>query len=158
MRNSFFLLLVLAALLGSCRGSKVLSGSDIVAVQRATSQSWAGGAYGSGQGIRYVLEVMPAKSTAADSLDFDTVYTDGRAFVPDVSQRDGVYVLSFSYTQKPGINDQGQMDEDIVIENPVKAPLYPKFEGVAMLVFRYQGVRHTITIPAFTRLEPQFYP
>lgn len=158
MRNTFFFVLVLTALLGSCRGSKLLSSTDLLSVQSATSQSWAGGAYGSGQGIKYILAVMPVKYTDADSLNFDTVYTDGRAFTPEVSQKDGLFILTFSYTKKPGINEQGQLDEDIVIENPVKAPLYPKFDGAAMLVFSYSGKKYTLTIPAFTRLDPQFYP
>lgn len=142
----------------ACQSSKNLTGSEIADVQRATQQAWSGGAYGSGYGTTYVVEILPAQIKAKDTLHFDTVYTDGRAFVPEVSQQGSVYVLSFEYTSRPGRNEMGEIDESQQIEQPKKASLYPDFEGKALVVFRYNEERYTLAVNDFKRLEPLNYP
>lgn len=144
--------------LWACNGTKNVTGDELLTLQRATQQAWSGGAYGSGYGTTYVVEVMPAKATATDVYRFDTIYTDGRAFIPEVSQQGGMYVLSFEYTNRPGRNDMGEVDESIEIEKPEKAALYPDFEGKGLLVFHYGEDRYTLSISDFKRLEPLNYP
>lgn len=157
MKQGFFLLLI-ATMIGACQGTKSLTGKDILTLQSATQQAWSGGAYGSGFGTTYVVEVLPTKANTTDTFRFDTIYTDGRAYVPEVSKQGGLFVLSFEYTNRPGRDEWGEIDEGIQIENPEKAALYPDFEGNGLVVFHYRGERYTLSIGEYKRLDPLNYP
>lgn len=156
MKNLFAIALMVVGL--ACGTTKNAVNAPALEVVKATRQAWMGGAYGSGQGHYYRVVLVPEKGKIDDTLHFDTVYTDGRAFTPEVSIDEGAFHLAFEYSQRPKRDDNGVLMEGDVHENPPKAHLYPDFEGAALVVGRFDGKRFSVAIDSFTNLQPLAYP
>jgi hypothetical protein len=151
-----FCAVVIAVILAGCGASR-LPGGGPVEVIHATSQQWFGGTEESGYGTNYRFRVVYDKTK---DVTFDTMWIGERAYVPELS--------AFLLNQRKTI---GPIDTiplvcryhksnnplDGYSEHPPKAN-GPPFKGAALLIYHFEGSRHTCVVDSIQPLEALYYP
>lgn len=150
------ILLFSIAVLAACGGGKIHRNSDTT-ILKATSQSWAGGAVGSGFGTNYEVQVG---YTGTGEIKFDTLWVGARAFTPYVAkQKDDTYQLRARFTSRPITNPKtGEVDETKYIEMPPKSANPPEYEGEGLVIYHVDGKRYGDVIEQFEKLQQLNYP
>jgi hypothetical protein len=134
--------------------------NEFFEVTSATSQSWAGGAAGSGGGTNYVFNLVIKKDTR---LEFDTVW---------ICQGDTIRLSITQYTIKDEVNKKGttltiyasqyfsgeaERYYGYVYVNKVSKPPFD-FKGSALLSFFVDGNTYYYAVEKMLKLPPIAYP
>ncbi len=149
-------LILIATLLSlvSCKTERVEHDSSYFKIDEATSQSWTGGAAGSGTGINFTIKLMYSGNT---SITIESIWIDGREYKPEVREfgKEGIIEGADVYCR---YKEWTQPDTNEHFESPVKSSDSPKYDGAALLTYSVGDESYFLVLDSFKELEPLNYP
>lgn len=132
----------------------------------AGEQDWIGGVEGSGHGTDYRFLV---KLIGNGDYEWSAIWIDDRMFNPRAEiwvdrglagpSAGDLVELSAQFTVTPLIDPENpEIPSDEFNEDPPRSGDGPRFNGAALIRYRYNGVARDLEIPVLTEYEPVAFP
>lgn len=143
----------------ACKSSENQNGKSME-ITNAFQQKWYGGAAGSGWGIDYTFKLVMNRD---NKCQFDSVWIDSMVYEPVLLNKlpgDTLFLLkkgdTITVICKYYYREIGESGE--IFESPSEKSTPPNYKGVALILFRANGVAYKLPVERLEVKEAIFYP